>query len=764
MLRFLIIFIFFPIGLFAQISGLILDSLTLEPLSFVAVVHERQKTQVFSDLNGKFIIQATEEDTLWFKMPGYVQQKMKIKNNQTIYLQSITLNEVQISAKDNPAYRHIRLAQKFKDQNNPANFPSFFYRSYTKIIAFPEPKANVKLDSIFQNMYMIFWEVVTERNYQKPKSQEKVISERISGMPGVVLPFSPSDFQDLSFYDNYVKILGTERCSPIGNRCFSEFDYEMSDTSWSGNDTIFSIRFFPKNKSIPTWTGFIRLQTTEYQIVSIDATNEYLEINQLKHVRFRQLYEPKKEGKWFPVEYQTDFQMNGRNALPISFEVKTKIYDFQLDTLIKIKGVQSIVMEDAADTSKMSKLRPEELSEKAEQTFVVLDSMGGKIPTIRLLKDLPSLLEGYIPGKYIDWDLRRFILYNEIEKLRLGLGIRTSRSLSKVWRLGAWMAYGFGDKTFKYGGNFSLTPFKNKDIEWFSDYFHDLNAIGQAIVPTQQLLWKPEYANFQTQWLFQTKLVYRNVIQSQIKWPVRNWLNVQLGVNQTEAKAFNEKWNYESAFSIIRFSPGEKRTGIMGKSLLMETSTWPVISLHVTAGRFLNQTYEQFQIQWKHNILIHKIGKFSYRLLAGKNIGKLPYDQIFIYPALNSDNYISFDGTFQTMGIQKYQSSLYFCGFVQQTLNNQRFPNKKYNPDLTFHLNAAWNPKENYQTYLYDLESFTEPFYEAGISLTNIFPEAVTRISPAFQWIGLGFFARFGPHYTNHFSQDFGFKITSLLN
>ena len=71
--------------------------------------------------------------------------------------------------------------------------------------------------------------------------------------------------------------------------------------------------------------------------------------------------------------------------------------------------------------------------------------------------------------------LRKDILrYNEYEGYRVGFGAHTNNRVSNFFNVGGYGAYGFRDKTFKYGGDLSFKIWKKKELVWKSLYMNDV--------------------------------------------------------------------------------------------------------------------------------------------------------------------------------------------------------------------------------------------------------------------------------------------------
>jgi len=70
--------------------------------------------------------------------------------------------------------------------------------------------------------------------------------------------------------------------------------------------------------------------------------------------------------------------------------------------------------------------------------------------SIKKVKFLKNLGNGYLPSKYFNLDLRYLIKFNQYEGFRTGLGGITNDYFSEHYRVNGYLVYGFVDKHYKY--------------------------------------------------------------------------------------------------------------------------------------------------------------------------------------------------------------------------------------------------------------------------------------------------------------------------
>ena len=133
-----------------SISGTVTDKNTGEPLAFVQIAIANSKNGTVSDINGRFDLSVTAQDTLLrFKMVGYRPQTVKLKGHTSRRLrvsmvpEVTTLQTVNVTAKkgkreryrrkNNPAVELVRKVIDHKSENNITANDHFSRRTFEKL-------------------------------------------------------------------------------------------------------------------------------------------------------------------------------------------------------------------------------------------------------------------------------------------------------------------------------------------------------------------------------------------------------------------------------------------------------------------------------------------------------------------------------------------------------------------------------------------------------------------------------------------------------
>ena len=131
-----------------MIKGIVTDSITGEPLPYVAVILKGTTIGATTDLDGAFTLSSSSKvRTLQVSYLGYTEKELKFVPGKAEHLKiqlaptSINLSEVIIKPgkeryrkKDNPAVTFIKNAIARRESNDPRNHDYFRYDQYEKMV------------------------------------------------------------------------------------------------------------------------------------------------------------------------------------------------------------------------------------------------------------------------------------------------------------------------------------------------------------------------------------------------------------------------------------------------------------------------------------------------------------------------------------------------------------------------------------------------------------------------------------------------------
>lgn len=553
-----------------KISGTLKDKKTKEPIAFAHVLINDTKHGTISDINGRFSISTTiAVKTLNIQCLGYKNITYTVATTSkplTIYMEETAkqLPEVVIKPGINPADRIVQAVIDNRKTNNFKNLDSYKYISHNRgaiEVTFDCPEAeaekikerlrndtteNLAADAIgfMDSTYLFFTESINEYKYRKPeKVSETVLGSRTSGSKNALFSLILTQMQSASFYKNYITIIGTRFVNPFSKGTFKRYYFELQDTIFDGNDTIFGISFRPlMNTKFMGLTGKAYINTDRYAIQSITATADLKKVpgmenlntdinsadkqmtisaggdkkanldrvDSLMAMRIKHSYERDSANRWFPKQYrfEWDVKVSPKDKMVLRFFTQNDIKDVEVNAKLKRREFSDVVLDVDYEADKRNdnfwlKYR-DSLTTKEQYTFMLYDTLGkyikediekdsslsflSSISANKIVEIAKILTSGKLPISYINIDLNKLYNYNLYEHSRWGLGLETNDKLSRWMAVGGYVGYGVEDNGWKYGGmlNFYFDRYKNRNLGFA--YSQDLEAAANTSFNKYQLI------------------------------------------------------------------------------------------------------------------------------------------------------------------------------------------------------------------------------------------------------------------------------------
>lgn len=797
------------------LSGQIVDEADGTPLSFARIsVPQKQKGAV-ADLDGRFSLSGLKtSDSVVVQYLGYVPRRLTVAQwpqDGMLVLREDTIatEEIVITPGVNPAHRIVRNAIENRKRNDPENQPYFAYNSYNKMKVAPmQGMAEQLPDTAFFGQSDIFlWESVTQRIYKAPgKTREEVLASRMSGLPEYAIPFTPTSIQDLSFYRNWVNVLGENFLSPLATNSLKRYFFYLQDTIYDGPDSIFVLRFKPAQEGYNGLDGELHIHSRTWAIKNIEANLRTGEDSPfLQAATIRQVHTQLKQAVWFPhqlfveIDLSESFTVESENRegeeveVPMEMTVKSYLQDIKLDTVIRNRDFSNVVVEVPPDAAQRgdayyNQFRTDSLTKREANTYTTIDSIGEEINLdrkVRLVRKLGDLKLQLGP---VDVDLRRLYRYNLVERHRLGLGLQSNERLSRNVVFGGWFGYGTRDKAWKYGGFLEVIPWQARedvrlrlryDRELFESGLMDLRHNPTAALHNVQL------TDIDIRYLYLSRMHYTHRYAADVFFPTIRNVTHRVGVvHQHFTPAYDYRFDNSRHFTTsevqleTRISPGEKfiATPYGRRSL---GTNWPEIRLRYTQG--LSNVlegefdYQKFEATIAQQYNFPGVGRVFYQFTGGYFTGELPFPLAYTFPANGNDSYFSQLTAFNTMAYNSWVADRYATGVLWYEVQNKTFPHVNYHPVPTFSLAVGVGQvveEESFRGLTNRVEgvprtTYVTPelgYYEAGFSLTNILPEAVYDVVETLRFLGVGAFYRFGPYQQgDNFSDDLVLKVALNL-
>jgi hypothetical protein len=271
----------------AQIKGNVTDIKGI-PLPLVSIYQENTYNGTSSNEQGNYElnIEKTGKQSIVFQYLGFKTQKITVTIDKLPYLlnvklveENLSLNEVVIKTKENPANAVIRQAISNKKENSEktARFKADFYsRGIFKVKDLPKKILGQKIgdldgavDSTGTGIIYLS-ETVSKIIFEKPDNlKERIIASKVSGdSKGFSYNTARSTIYD--FYDNTLSF-NNKMISPIANNAFNYYKYKLEGTFQDENNLMINkIKVIAKRDAEPVFEGYIYIVEDSWAIYAVD--------------------------------------------------------------------------------------------------------------------------------------------------------------------------------------------------------------------------------------------------------------------------------------------------------------------------------------------------------------------------------------------------------------------------------------------------------------------------------------------------------------
>ncbi len=824
-LFFLTIWVLFALPIFSQpiINGRVFDTESKQPLAFVSISYNKGEAGTLTDINGRFQIKATNiPKSLLFSYLGYetfeiplLKKDLTTSLNIKLVKKGFSLSTVQIIAGENPANKVIQNAILNRNLNNPNNYASYHFYTYNKFVFTADtvnrtlydtssskgymmydedmPELNViqdtvkvdssyiKLKKFLDRQHLFLTESITEKKFKNPGLfYEKVLANRISGLKNPMFTLLATQMQSFSIYTDYIEILSEKYLSPLSIGSTNKYFFYIEDTLFQEKDTVYIISYKPKKgKNFIGLKGAIYINSNKYAVQNIlaePASNEAT-----LYVKIQQQYQLI-DGLWFPKNLNTDilfknFKVNGYSVKGLG---RTSLKDVEINIPISKKEIKINGIEIEENTIKRDEYfwnsyRTDSLSKKDRNTYRVMDSIGKAEKFDQKLTIFSSLLSGRLPFGLVDIELGKLIAYNQLEGLRLGVGAITNDKVSKSWALGAYTAFGFADKQFKYGGDLYRYLNKRKDnaiilshsfdlIESASYSFYDLSSGLLNSTRAINLLYFDWAARSSIAYRFNTTKYWsgRIVLSHTNKETIKSNPYTYLPDNSANNIGINQ-FNLTEVGAYLRFAFREKyvKTPLQVINL---GSRYPIIwvnlshSFNAFGGEY---SFSKAELKIQKSFNIRHLGRSTLHFASGITNAGIPLTEQYFTRGTSQHFTFFVPFAFQTMYANDFLNNRFTNIFWQHSFGSLLLNNKYTAPEVVICFNAgvgSLDKKEVHKNFpVFPLRGMEKGFYETGLLVNNLYKSGL-------QGIGIGAFYRLGPYSFMKWSDNLAVKISTIFN
>lgn len=525
MKRFFILLPYFVFPFFALaqyvIKGKVTDAIHGDPLPFVVVQFKGTGIGAQTDFEGNYVIKTgSYHDSLTATYVSYKTKSRVVRKGivqQIVNFQlsenSQELGEVVVKRGENPAWELLRKVQKMKRKNDKRSLKAYQYESYAKVqMDIDNISQKLRKRKILKNIVAvidslkkitndegkpiipIYISETLSKNYWQADptlQKEHILAHKITGIldesnAQFLAQVTGSSIMEFNFYQNWVQFMGRDFVSPIAESWRDYYEYDLEDSLKIENDFCYKLNVKPKRESDLAFKGTIWITKNEYAIKRCDlVTAKTANINFVDKIKIQQEYVPTADGAWLASKMRFSIDMaelaDSSTGLLIKYYISNKdfiINEPKNEAFFQV-GLETEENANDYDTKYWQEKRHDTLSQGDKQVFQMIDSLRNKPIIKSYIEIIDILVNGYKKlgpieiGPYL-----QTLAWNNIEGLRLRLGLRSSYTLSKRWLLKAHIAYGTTDQVWKYGGAVDYMFSKKKWLWAGIEYSYDLEQLG----------------------------------------------------------------------------------------------------------------------------------------------------------------------------------------------------------------------------------------------------------------------------------------------
>jgi len=759
-------------------SGKVIDAETKKTVPFANISFGDGKTGTITDLNGKYTVSLSKlKNPITFSCIGYKKSTTDIVSlleSAVVELQPLTieLKNIDVFPGKNPALTIMERVVENRDRHNPnssTNYSCILYHKLSFKFEIPDSVdltknpdlINMKQFSDKSDLLLI--ESVSEKKHLRPnKTNERLISGRVSGFKDPALSYLPAQLQPFTFYKKYIRLLDMEYLNPVSEPGLKLYSFLLQDTIIdTKRDTIFYIKFKPrKGKNFNGLTGALHIHQSDWAIKTVSTKS--LSQDKSNSLVIRQNYQLINNSIWFPYQMESKLVIKKSKtkgkSYPIVASGKSYVTAINLNPKIIAKDFNNITFEDALNsknTPPIEHFRYNPLTHKDSVTYFLIDSIGRQMHIDKLITLQKSAIQGNIPWGIIDIDYRKLLDYNGYEGFKMGLGLWTNKKLSQYFSFGGFYTYGFKSEKSNYGAGVNITPWQNPETKFSFLYKDRMNATGTFYFLDAYNLRSPEsFQRFMFETMDHTK-EYSTAVQFRFLKYFKTQLNFKdasitpvkqyryLSTTDTIAPfdiqelSIKLKWAYKETFSDTPF--GRISNG----------TVWPTVWANFTYGfgnNITDFTYQKYEVQIHQDIKINPSNTTSIRIKAGRIDGDIP--ATLLYSAFGSYKTVGLEIPYSmaTMRLNEFAADRFAIVNLKHKLSLLLNKPGRFKPEinLTTNIGIGDAPANAY--------SFNKGYYESGIFFNNLFRQLVAKY-------GFGIHYRYGPYRLNRGIDNWAFNF-----
>ena len=565
-------------------SGIVRDSVSGEPLSYVSVMFENSTIGAMTDDDGAFSLQNDKGLTrLVVSSLGYDNKVVNLKagqknDNLDILLSptSFQIAEVEVrptkerySRKDNPAVELIKKVIEHKNDNRIEAKDEYQSEVYEKLsMSLDDFNPNLEKNKFLKKFKFIknyldtsefngkpiltisVRETLSDQYYRKHPKAEKTITKakRQQGIDktlddgGAITANLEEIFKGVNIFDNNINILLNRFVSPLSSTlAVSYYKYYIMDTVDVAGDKCVDLAFVPVNSQSYGFTGrlYITLDGNYAVKKFLLNTPANINLNWVDKLRIEQEFKRMPDSTWVLANentYVNFYIVKGAQQLYAHQLRNFDKYQFDVQNADSIFGLLGPIHELPEATAQTDTFwihnRHVPLKEKESALDDLLAQLR-KVPAFNvIIKTAEILITGYIPttadkdkSKFDFGPMNTTFSANHLEGFRMRVGGMTTANLNPHWFGSGYLAYGVNDRKLKYNAKLTYSVNKKKYHEGESPV-NNISAIQEYDVytPGQDFLFTSK-DNMFVAWKVGEPVTMMQYIRKTMLQYQKEWLN-----------------------------------------------------------------------------------------------------------------------------------------------------------------------------------------------------------------------------------------------
>lgn len=605
-----------------RVMGVVVDSITHEPLEKIKVTYRGEKRGVLTDVHGQFMLHGSgKHNAVVFSGMGYKKEILDIPAGRQLFMadtifmhpSEMELKEVVVkgkrakySKKNNPAVAFVNRLRSRSADFDPFSKPYYSFDKYEKFILGYYLGDSVRVDSTLRRF--VDNSTVTGEPYLTISLKEKASKMLNSSSPkkkkelvGGYRSFGIDDnldrnnvrklvediLREIDIYSNDITLMQNRFVSPLSKIGPDFYRYFLTDTVMINDVPCIELVFGPHNRETFGFNGRIYVDlndTSMFVRKVIMQTPKAINLNYIDGIYMVQNFSKDSLG----IRHKDyDRIVADIGILPghksLYAERETRYSDFSYDRQDKLdyvyEAMEDQIFPDEAwtrDDQWWKQRRMDYLSRSQTNMPSFMETLRKNKLYYWAEKLIVRLELGYFttgkPSKFDIGPINTMISANDVEGARFRLGGITTGNLSQHWFGRGYVAYGTKDKKFKYEGlvEYSFIPKKYHSRDFPMNmlrlrYSYDVDQIGQHYLFTN-----PDNVFLSLKRMENHLMTYKREAELKYILELRNGFSVEASMGmekqyatrwlsfETMDGAMRHAYRKNSMKVTLRYAPGEE--------------------------------------------------------------------------------------------------------------------------------------------------------------------------------------------------------------